>query len=790
MRGKREQHRVDRLLLGLALAFGALAGLTGAATVESAAMGALTPAGIEAPSLGTHFRETGFEAVEARSDGGILAQRGEPLESYLESYLPRGAADPATTPRKLPQYSTVSFLPGEKRLIASEGTDRNLTLLNADGSLDASFGGGSVKAPIRVQRALQLPSGKILVASRESVGARTIETRVNVALLNPDGSVDRGIGRDGILTVSVPTPSYSFGPAIPAIASTPDGGAIVVGGSFLLWLRADGSPVTSFGKGGIVGELPGLVGARALADGGVEAVGSGAGAGSEDVQVLRLTASGERDRGFGPDGIRKLDLGGHESARAASWGPDGSVVVGGAQQMSGGCDEDECLQTPFLVGFDPSGALEYGFGQGGVVLLSGLAGAPGSYLDGGVEALTRRPDGSLIAAGSAPPEQTVGFLAALSPQGALLPGFGEGGIARVRQPVPASQTVAGFARQPDGKLLAAATADVGFVEAPVLIRYSAKGALDRTFGGGGYVALAPDRSVRGFAVSPSGQVLVGVFDYPRSRLLLRNAADGSPVGTFGSAGSLELPGRMFIEALGFAPDGDAIVLARRDVSGPEEPGVVLRFDRDGQPDRGFGRDGRVDLRLPRGGEVRVSSLAIDRHGGILVGGRAGGRFALARLLPDGRADRRFGTAGWELPFAGGFAKWAKVRLAGSRIYLAGLANQDEQLRLALMRFDANGHPDHGFGRRGRLTTSLARPARAEAIVPARTGILIVLNKGPRPLLSFGRAGAVRRLPVGDGLGFPDNVRALPVGNRLLLGWNIYSRAERRQVYHLASRPLR
>lgn len=787
MWGEREQRGVDRLLLGLALALGALAALVGAARAETATMGALTPAGIEAPSLGTHFRETGFGVIAARADGGVLARRGESLESYLESYLPNGAPDPAAALRKLPQYSVVSFLPGEKRLISREGRNGELTLLNADGSLDTGFGGGSVKPPIAVQRALQLPSGKILIASSEAGGARTIVAWVNVALLNPDGSVDRGVGKEGVLTVSIPTTSSYSWSGIPAIAPTPDGGAIVVGGSFLLALHADGSPVTSFGEDGLVDELSGLIGARALADGGVEAVGSGPGPDSEDIEVLRLTASGERDQGFGSDGIRRVDLGGGETAHAASWGPDGSVVVGGAKRMPGVCDVSDCEQVPFLVGFDPAGALDPGFGQAGVVQLSDLAGPTGSYLDGGVEALTRRPDGSLVAAGSAPPERTVGFLAALSPQGTLLPSFGDGGIARVRQPVPASQAVAGFARQPGGRVLAAATADVGFEEAPVLIRYSADGALDRSFGdGAGYVALAPDRSVNGFAVSPAGQVLVGVYDYPRSRLLMRSATDGSPVASFGSAGTLELSREILVKALGFAPDGDAIVVATRRVAGTQEPGVVLRFQPNGEPDRGFGRDGRVDLRLPRGKEVRVSSLAIDRSGGILIGGRTGGRFVLARLLPDGRADRRFGTAGWALPFAGGLAKWAKVSLAGSRIYLAGLAGQAERLRLTLMRFDANGRPDPGFGRHGRLTTALARPATAQAIVPSRRGVLVALNTGYKPLVWFARGGGVRQQAVGPG--FADNVRVLRLGKRLLLGWNVYSRTERRQVYHLASPP--
>jgi len=779
----RGESGVDRLVAALALAICGLASLAGIAGAETAATSAHGPSGVVAPSLGTHFQETSFSSVAAQPGGGLVAKRGEQLESYLAD----GAPDPAAPPRKLGPYSRAIPLADGSTLIASES---KLTRLNPDGSTDTSFGGGTVKAPIAVEQAMQLPSGKLLIASGGSGGTHTIISWVNVALLDSAGSVDTGVGKDGVLNVSVPTSSY-VGGGVNAIAPTADGGALVAGSSYLLALRGDGSPLPGFGDGGLVGELPRLVGARMLPDGGVEAVGSGPGSGNEDLLVLRLAPGGARDQGFAPDGIRKFDLGAGETARSALWAPDGSVVVGGASQVSGECELGTCEQVPLLAGFDPSGALDPGFGQGGISTLRALAAAPGSYLEGGVNALARRPDGSLLAAGGAAPKQTVAFLAALSPQGAPLTGFGEGGIVRVRQPVPASQKIAGFASLPGGKLLAAGTADVGFEDAPVLIRYDADGSLDPSFGeGAGYVGLAPDRGAGGFAVSSSGRALVGVYDYPRSRLLLRSAADGSAVPSFGSDGTVQLPRRIFIRALGFAPDGDAIVVAARDVAGTTEPGAVLRYRENGKPDRGFGHGGRVDLSLPDGGEMKAQTLAIDRHGRILVGGRAHDRFAIARLLPDGRHDRRFGSGGWALARAGGLAKSATLRRAGSRIYLAGVANQQERLRLTLLRFDADGRPDRSFGHRGRLTAALHRAARPQAIVPSRNGVLVALNKGARPLLSFGRDGGVRRLPVGGRAAFVENVRALRVGDRLLLGWNSFSQAEHRQVYHLGSRPLR
>lgn len=760
----------------------ALVVLGGATEGRMATTSAIPPTDIVAPSLGVHFQETHFSTVAAGADGGVVAQRG----TQLESYLPDGSPNPAAPPHKL--AANARFLPlGDGTAMIVNGS--KLTLLKPDGSTDTSFGGGTVKLSLWAPQALRLPSGKILIVAADVLGARTPRfARVQVALLNQDGSLDMGVGRDGILEATGPEPLSYFSPHNPVIAPTPDGGAIVGGSGILLRLAADGSPVRDFGDDGVVDGLPGIAGASMLPDGGVEVIGSDSN--GADIQVVRLTVTGARDEAFGPEGTRQVDLGGHEIANTVSWAPDGSAVVGGGSQKGGECDDDNCEQVPFLVGFDPSGALDPGFGQAGVMLLSELAAAPGSYLEGGVNALTRRPDGSLVAAGGAPPNQTVAFMAAISPKGSLLPGFGQGGIVRVRQPVPASQTVTTFVRMPGGKLLAAATADVGTDEAPVLIRYDEDGNLDPTFGdGAGYVGIAPDRRAGPSAAGPSGQVAVSIYDYPRSRLLLRHAADGAPVASFGSAGTVDLPPLIHLKAVAFAPDGDILAIGIREVAGTQEPGVVLRFGPDGRPDSSFGRDGVRDLRLVDEGEVQALSLTFDRRGRPLVGGRARGQFAITRLLPNGRSDPRFGRGGWSLSRADGIARSATLTRLGSRIYLAG-ASIDEGLRLTLMRFDEGGRPDPTFGRHGRLTTALDDSTRPEGIFPTRAGLLVTLSRGTRPLLSFDRNHLLRRLPLGARPSFVTNVKTLRDGPRLLVGWNTYSQAEHRLVYHLASRPLR
>lgn len=123
---------------------------------------------------------------------------------------------------------------------------------------------------------------------------------------------------------------------------------------------------------------------------------------------------------------------------------------------------------------------------------------------------------------------------------------------------------------------------------------------------------------------------------------------------------------------------------------------------------------------------------------------------------------------------------------GSRLYLAAVARHGERLHLVLLRLRADGRLDPGFGRR---SVALSRSARPEAILPSRSGVLVALNKGTEPLLSFERGGKVSRRAVGGGHQFAENVRATVVGDDLIVGWNVFSRVLQRTVYHLARDPL-
>jgi uncharacterized delta-60 repeat protein len=739
--------------------------------------------GTPVPSLGVHFGETEFSHVYTRPDGGLLAQRqGGTVgrrKVELESFLPGGAPDPAAPPRNIDQYGQVFPAAGGKTFVLARA---KLTRVNPDGSPDASFGSaGTVKLSYGEACVGELASGKIVTYAVQVMGARTPEVSVVVTVMNSDGSDAESFSKR--------LPSALFFSETREIAPTPDGGALLVDSQFLLKLRADGSPDPTFGEGGLL-NTSGLAGAHVLPDGTIEVIGThyDESARRTSIAVSRFTATGKPDTSFAPEGVRLIGFGDSVGADVTAWAADGSVFVGGSAYPIGQCPYRHCEETPVVLAIDPAGNLQPAFGQGGVVRLTGFTIAP-AETGGDVTALALRPDGSIVVAGSGPPEQTVAYLAAFSPQGAPVQSFGEDGIVRVREPMPAEQQVVGFKALPDGKLLAAGSSDVGGANHPVLVRYDADGSLDLSFGAGaGYVSLAEKWPAAAFAVD-AGEAIVGTYGYPRGALHMVQTEDGAPVTSFGEGGSVILPEETQVAQLAFARGGDPVVLAIHRLPGTKEPGEVFRFLPDGSRDPTFGQGGKVELHLPDGGEVRAKSMVAAPRGRFLIGGRSGYRFAISRLLPDGRPDPSFGSHGWSVVRVGGRARYLTLARAGSHIYLAGLVGERDEGDLVLMRFDRDGRLDKSFGRRGRLATPITATYQPLKIVPTRRGVLVVLSGGRTPLITFARDGKVRRRPVGSRPQIVEGVRATVADGELIVGWNRYARSIGRQAYYLRKLPL-
>lgn len=213
---------------------------------------------------------------------------------------------------------------------AEGGMDFGLAGLTPTGHFDPSFGGtGKVQVAFnlsgpggnnndRARAVMALPDERVLVAG-EAVGpAADPVTRVAMVGLTAGGAFDPSFSGDGRATFRL-----SHSAEVGAMAPRPGGGALITG--------------TLYVSGG-----------------------------SQDIFVLAVTAAGASDPDFGTGGWIRIsfDLGddGHDRGRALVVRPDGSIVVGGQCEITGGTRV--CLAR-----LTPTGQLDPTFGNGGKMVL-------------------------------------------------------------------------------------------------------------------------------------------------------------------------------------------------------------------------------------------------------------------------------------------------------------------------------------------------------------------------------------------------------------------------------------
>ncbi|HKP88373.1 MAG TPA: PKD domain-containing protein [Thermoleophilaceae bacterium] len=191
-----------------------------------------------------------------------------------------------------------------------------------------------------------------------------------IARFNPDGTLDRSFGGDGIVL-----DHYSLeGSSIDAVAVQPDGKIVVAGGGnccvstlYVARYMPDGARDLGFGDDGLLrlGIRLDSTTARGIAlqpDGRILIGGF---TNSEDIEpfVVRLTTDGERDPTYGTNGVARLTLGNPQIPSADVGGlvlQDGKAVISGSSSGDGHVDL-------FVARLDEFGALDQTFGDGGVV---------------------------------------------------------------------------------------------------------------------------------------------------------------------------------------------------------------------------------------------------------------------------------------------------------------------------------------------------------------------------------------------------------------------------------------
>src|SRR5262245_150685 len=211
-----------------------------------------------------------------------------------------------------------------------------LVRFNADGSLDTTFGNGGTLtlkpavAGSNPQRLLLQPDGKLMVMS---VVFDSLQNKLTLVRLNPDGTLDTSYGNNGVAQPNVP---ISYGVVAQGLA---DGRILIAGaalyGDAVAMIRPDGTLDPTFGTAGVQ-DLTNIIYPHALAvqgDGKILVAGESSSSllsTPNDFVVLRLNGNGSADTSFGTGGRVQTDMQQTlSSATAIAVLSDGKILVGG-----------------------------------------------------------------------------------------------------------------------------------------------------------------------------------------------------------------------------------------------------------------------------------------------------------------------------------------------------------------------------------------------------------------------------------------------------------------------------
>jgi uncharacterized delta-60 repeat protein len=372
--------------------------------------------------------------------------------------------------------------------------------------------------------------------------------------------------------------------------------------------------------------------------------------------------------------------------RPAAIAPDGSLILSNGRSLQR---------------LDPSGRLDQGFGEDGVVTppapderrfeITGVAiDAKQQIVVVGTSYRPQPPRTEPMP--SSPSFETSARILRYLPGGALDSSFADSGILETDFGLPAPESeglqiatapiveATGVAIDRSGRIVVSGGAAAGLRDAcahdwyfdtvtyaAFVARLTESGALDADFGGGdgvfgGHRASENPRRIEVAsppALAPDGGVtfMRGQGACPRAR--------GAPGAVQLTNAGVPIEARValrhrWIAAMAVAPDGSVVLLENPDYRA-QKPGHqrVLRIRPDGALDKAFGRAGRAAVPLS-GGEY-VDSIAVDSQNEVLLAGtksvvadqiskgrgqpRVSPSALLLRLRPLGQLDAKFGAMG-------------------------------------------------------------------------------------------------------------------------------------------------
>lgn len=277
--------------------------------------------------------------------------------------------------------------------------------------------------------------------------------------------------------------------------------------------------------------------------------------------------------------------------------------------------------------------------------------------------------------------------------------------------------------------------------------------LDHSFGNQG-VVIGPEPllgygEVNAMTVAPGSSIYVAAngarglpTTSPSTAVIARYRRDGELEPSFGSRGYLTLPGIAPVNALAAGNSERLFVLSH---------GTTISRIAGGKLDPSFGSGGSVNTAGLGLGSIRLYSLVALPGGGVAAAGATSqAQMAVVKLTPDGALDPSFDGTGFGLVRFGADLPSGALQLEAQgdgKLVLAGYANS----RPALARLLPDGTPDPKFGHDGRVLSPHRLRGKITALAVRRDGsILAAANGSTRPhgnramLLRYGPDGTLDR----------------------------------------------
>lgn len=413
------------------------------------------------------------------------------------------------------------------------------------------------------------------------------------------------------------------------------------------------APVLSFAPSGATvmnaGTNTTFVGVRVAADGKIVAAGTlQRTATNNDFLIARYNADGSPDTTFGTNGISTLDFAGNNDFITTR-----PVILADGRILVAGYSLSATTGYDFAVArFNTDGSPDMSFGANGRATIDFNQGRDTAY------SMAVANDGKILLAGTVQSPATQKLEVAFSrlmPDGSLDASFGVAGRSTGNFGLTATNHVVDdVAIQSTGQIYAIAISS----NAEVLMRLTANGVIDTTFGTSGRLLL-PFLSAKRIVATPTDTLMVAGTDYGTygaNMAVSRYLANGQLDTTFGS-------------------NGKAVI----DFAGMD--------------------DSAYDLRVRGDGKILVAGVADTPP----VAGR--GNAAVALLNSNGQVDTTFGGNAWygkvQYDVSGYWdTAYAMDLQADGKIVLAGAAT-DQGRGVApdafLVRLMGNGSVDYGFG---------------------------------------------------------------------------------------------